>query len=93
MSRKNAFEYLPVRLRAALERLGDGSYSLYLVHMFIVRLVTKILPTPPEATATYVIAYYAIMLPTCIVVADLLYRHVELGIMRLYQGRMRLVNQ
>ncbi|MEQ8268834.1 MAG: acyltransferase [Parvibaculum sp.] len=60
----------------AFVHLGDASYSLYLVHMFVIRTLTKLVPVDLLGVIypfVYMIAVFAL----CILAATLSYRLIE----------------
>lgn len=83
LARKSPFDYLPSRLASLAERAGDGSYSLYLVHMFVIRIVTIALLKLQIPISIYLIVTYGTVLVVTLFVSDFLYRSVELTISRL----------
>lgn len=62
--------------RLGFIRLGDASYSLYLVHMFVIRALTKIL-SPDALGAAYPFVYMAAVFSICVLAAIISYRFIE----------------
>lgn len=63
-------------IAAYLVMIGDSSYSLYLSHMFVVRIVTLLLPVAVFGPF-YPVAFIAVALCLCIVVAHFSYIWLE----------------
>jgi exopolysaccharide production protein ExoZ len=57
-------------------RIGDGSYSLYIFHMFVVRLVSLILPKD-LITWQYIVCYYSLALFLIVISSDILFKYFE----------------
>ena len=91
LARTSPFEYLPARLRDLAERAGDGSFSLYLVHMFVIRAVTTVLGNFHFPIISHLLVCYAASIFLSLLVSDWIYRHVELGWNRL--GRSFLLKE
>jgi exopolysaccharide production protein ExoZ len=79
-SRKSPFDFLPSSLAKLAERAGDGSYSLYLVHMFVVRAITLVLERLHLSDALFEILCYVIIIPAALILADILYRTIEIPV-------------
>ncbi len=82
LSQKSLFAYLPTRLSHLAERVGDGSYSLYLVHMFTIRITTIIVGKFHFPTIPHLIACYVIAITLSLFLSDWMYRHLELSLNR-----------
>jgi peptidoglycan/LPS O-acetylase OafA/YrhL len=55
--------------------LGDASYSLYLVHMFVIRAVSHIVHS---SSSIYLYAFPALVVPVSIICAIASYRYIEI---------------
>ncbi|MFG1212140.1 acyltransferase [Xanthobacter flavus] len=91
LAQKTPFDYLPQRLSNLAVRAGDGSYSLYLVHMFIIRVTTIALAKLHLPVFVHIVVCYALVTVAAFMVADFLYRNVELRVNQL--GRRFLVGE
>lgn len=83
LSRRSIFDGLPKGLANLLERAGDGSYSLYLVHMFVIRITTLVMSKLDLGPMPYTLVCYVVVLIGSFILADILYRTVEIPISKL----------
>lgn len=70
------FRFLPGKVHKALTRLGDGSFSLYLGHMFVIRAVSLVLPLFVGGVF-YELAYFVIVIIISFILSDYMYRYFE----------------
>lgn len=86
---KTLFDFLPKSTKQLTSRLGDGSYSLYLVHMFIIRTATIFLPIGLLG-AFYVPIYIALTILLSFVAADFMYFYVERPTQKFFRKIMKI---
>jgi peptidoglycan/LPS O-acetylase OafA/YrhL len=72
-------KFAPARL---LARIGDGSYSLYLSHWFVLSLIGKLAALVPDIAQALVIAWHVTAIASAIVFAVLFAEHIELPLHR-----------
>jgi peptidoglycan/LPS O-acetylase OafA/YrhL len=78
LTERSVFDLLPRRFATFAVRLGDGSYSLYLVHMFVIRATTLVLSKLHLSPLPYTFICYVVVIVGSFALADILYRHVEI---------------
>lgn len=76
------FRFIPSPLYNILTRLGDGSFSLYLGHMFVVRALTMTLPLFVSGIF-YDVIYFILAIVICFIMSDVMYRYFEVPSNRL----------
>lgn len=86
---KTLFDFLPKSTRQLTARLGDGSYSLYLVHMFVIRAATIFMPVGLFG-AFYVPAYIALTILLLFIAADLMYTYIEMPGQNFFRKIMKI---
>lgn len=69
-------------MRRLFHGIGDASYSLYLCHMFVVRICTLALGGIAQAGGWGVLVYFSVGIAGCIAAARLSYRFVEVPLIR-----------
>lgn len=70
-----------------LRRLGDWSYSIYLLHIYFIQLAVKIIFPAFGADRTPLALAAVVLVPFIVVAAALLYRNVEMPVMHWLIGR------
>ncbi len=81
---KNLYSVMPQWGQALTTKIGDSSYSLYLSHMFVIRITTFLLPVS-KIGVSYVLFYPIITILICLLVARLSYQYLELTTGKLFR--------
>lgn len=71
------YDLLPQAVQSAGTAIGDASYSLYLSHMFVIRVATLLLPASVLGLS-YLVVYPVVCTLACLAFARLSYLYFEL---------------